>query len=113
MGLSPGHSVFKKQVDTFTTTSTGTVIDVSTITMTRFTLSAKATGAVVSWTVVLEGSIDGVNYTPILTHTNLVGSGVSVYMGVLAAPVLYFRTRCSAIALGLGTDVTATVLGSS
>lgn len=101
----------KIQVDTFTGTGTGTTIDVSKSPVNSFTISATPTGAVVSWTVVLEGSIDGVNFTTILTHTNLVGANISVFSGSTLYPSLYFRTRCTALVLGLGTNIIVTTLG--
>lgn len=111
MGLSQGASSFKKQIDTFTTTGNGVLVDISTNPFSNFSLSVIPTGPVVTWIVILEGSLDGINFTTITTHTNNLGA-VTMFPGVNITPCLYFRTRCSALALGLGTNIIATVLGN-
>lgn len=112
MGLSAGSTTFKKRTDTYTTTSVGSTVDVSTVLFSHFTVAVSTTGVVTSWVVNLEGSIDGVYFTPILVHTNLVGNGVSIFSGVLTAPCLYYRTNCTALVLGLGTNIVVTVVGT-
>lgn len=115
MGLSPGspgNSVFKVQTDTYTSTTTGTIVDGLASVYSHFTLSVKTTGAVVSWIVTLETSVDGVNFTPVLTHTDFLGKGVCLFSGTLSAPSLYFRTNCQVLVLGLGTSITATAVGT-
>lgn len=102
---------FVKRTDTFTGTGNGTTVDVSTTPMRVFSMSVKATGAIVSWTVKLEGSLDGENFTEILSHTNVIGNNVCLFTGSSMFPCLYFRARCSAISLGLGTNITSTILG--
>lgn len=104
--------------DTFTTTASGTAIDLGAGTSYKyFSLQVVQTGTVTSWTVVLEGSLNGTNYSTILTHTNAAPGSGGIVPAVTAAaftpfPVRYFRTRCSAITLGAGTNVIATCLGS-
>ena len=114
MGLSSGFStsVFITQVDTYTSTIAGSTVNVPSVLFKNFTLTVSATGSVTSWVVVLEGSIDGTNFTPMFTHTNIDGAGVSIFSGLISAPCLYFRTRCSNIVLGLGTSITSTVVGA-
>lgn len=112
MGLSSGNSTFIKQIDTYTTTSAGTIVDVSTTLFNQFTLVVVKTGPVVSWNVVVEGSLDGVKFTTVIGHTDIIGDGLAMFSGMVAAPCLYFRTRCSSIVLGLGTSITATVVGT-
>ena len=99
------------QTTTFTATGSGTTIDVSDDPLSKFSLTVVPTGAVVSWTVVLEGSINGSNFTTILSQTNVIGSGITVFSGNSLSPCLYFRVRCSALVLGLGTNIVATILG--
>lgn len=97
--------------DTFTGTGNGTSVDVSAQGMTKFSMQVKATGAVTSWTVVLEVSLNGTQWTTIATHDNVVpGDGI---MAIVQGPVpaLFFRSRCSAITLGGGTNVVVTILG--
>lgn len=99
--------------DTFTSTGNGTAVDVSTRPMRKFGLQVKGTGATpTSWTVVLEGSLDGTNYTTILTHVNGTNAdGAVVWSSAVETPCLYFRARCSALTLGGATNVVATILG--
>lgn len=103
---------FNTRADTFTSTTSGTTVDAHLAPVKYFTISAKATGAVTSWTIVLEGSLDNTNFTTLLTHTNVTpGDGSLITTGTSAIPMLYFRARCSAITLGGGTNVIATILG--
>lgn len=103
---------FASRADTFTTTANGTTVDRSTNPLKSFTLAVKATGAVTSWTVVLECSLDNSNFTTVLTHTNATpADGQAMFSGTSLAPCLYFRSRASAITLGGGTNVIATILG--
>lgn len=99
-----------KQSDTFATAGSGVIITTPSP-VKSFSLSVKPTGVVVSWTVVLEGSLDGENFTTILSHTNLVGANVCLFSGSNLFPCLYFRARCTALVLGLGTNIITTILG--
>lgn len=112
MGLSTGTPPFIKQIDTFTGAGNGTTIDVSTNPFSKFTIVVSATGTITSWTVILEGSIDAINFTTIATHTNLIGNNISIFSGVNLTPCLYFRTKCTALVLGIGTNIVSTVLGA-
>lgn len=97
--------------DTFTGTGNGVTVDASAVGFKHFALQVTETGTVTSWTVVLEGSIDGTTFTTILSHTKAGdGSGVTVW-DPRAVPCLYFRARCTALTLGAGTDVVARILG--
>lgn len=98
--------------DTYTTTANGTTVDVSAQGMSTFGLQCKQTGTVTSWTVVLEGSLDGTNFVTILTHTKAGNNdGGIVWTSAALYPVLYFRSQCTAITLGGGTNVVATIVG--
>lgn len=97
--------------DTFTAPGSGTTVNVSAQAMSRYSLQVVQTGTVTSWTVVLEASNDGTNFATILTHTNTTGSGAMVFTGASRYPALYFRARCSALTLGGGTNVIATIVG--
>ncbi|GAC1501935.1 MAG: hypothetical protein NVS1B10_06430 [Candidatus Saccharimonadales bacterium] len=99
------------QTDTFTIAGNGITAGAASVGVKSFALSVAATGAVTSWSVVLEGSLDGINYTTILTHTNTTGSGVTLFSGASFYPCINFRSRCTAIVLGTGTNVVATILG--
>jgi hypothetical protein len=75
-------------------------------------MQVNTTGTVTSWTVVLECSLDNVNFTTALTHTNLTpGSNAINFGGTTAFPCLYFRSHATALTLGSGTNVIATILG--
>lgn len=111
MGLSPGRNVFKKQTDVFTVAGAGVIANTMTVPLRDFTIAVSTTGTVTSWTVVLEGSLDGIVFTTVTTHTNLTGNGVSIFSGSNLTPCLYFRSRCVNLVLGLGTSITSTVLG--
>ncbi len=78
----------------------------------NFSLQVKATGAVTSWSVSLEGSLDGVNFDQILTHTDLSpGDGKIRFDGTVASACPYFRVNCTALSLGAGTGIVCTALG--
>ena len=97
--------------DTYTTTASGTTVDVSSTPMKYWTLACKGTDAAATvWTVVLEGSLDGTNFSTLSTHTNVIGDGVVLWVA-LVSPAIYFRTRCSSLTLGPATNVVATVTG--
>src|SRR5258705_13566545 len=86
---------FKTRSDTFTTTGNEVSVDVTAFPFGLFGISVKGTGAAATtWDIRLEGSLDNVNFTQILQHTNTIGDGISQYSGSLFSPSLYFRSRC-------------------
>lgn len=98
--------------ETFTATADGTAQDVSAQGFSKFALQVVQTGTVTSWTVVVQASLDGTNYVTILSHTKAGdGDAAIVFSGPNQYPALYFRTSCTAITLGGGTNVVATVVG--
>lgn len=98
--------------ETFTTTANGTTQDVSAQGFSRFSIQAKQTGTVTSWTVEVQVSLDGTNYATILSHTKAGdGDGGIVFSGPNQYPALYFRASCTAITLGGGTNVVVTIVG--
>jgi hypothetical protein len=99
--------------DNFTTASNGTAIDASTRPMRTFALQVTGTIATAtSWTVVLEGSLDGTTFTTLLTHDSTThADGATAWGDAVDCPVLYFRSRCTAISLGSATNVVAVILG--
>lgn len=111
LGAGAGGSTFGTRSDTFTATGSGTTVDSHLAPVKYFSLSVAETGTVTSWTVVLECSLDNTTFTTVLTHTNTSGNGATVFGGTTAFPCLYFRSRASAITLGAGTNVIATILG--
>jgi len=111
-GLATDFLDKSSRTDTFTATGNGTTVDVSAQGMCKFSLSVRQTGTVTSWTVVLEGSLDNINFTILLTHTktNQLDGG-TIGLPTSASPYLYFRARCVNITLGGGTNVIATTVG--
>lgn len=101
---TPGSS----RSDTYTTNVAGTTVDVSTKPCKHFGLQIVKSGAVTVWTVALEVSLDGVNFTTVLTHTESDGDLAVIWN---PAPIagLYFRSRC--ITRTGGTNVTAYIVG--
>lgn len=97
--------------DTYSGTGTGTTVDVSLQGFSRFAIQCKQTGTVNSWTIVLETSLDGTNFSTLLTHTKASNLDGGVVWFTVMAPSLYFRSRCTAMDLGSGTNVVTTIVG--
>ncbi len=103
---------FATRQDTFTATGTGTTVDKSAAPVTKFGIQIKGTGAAATlWTVNLEGSLDNVNFSTILSHVTGTGDGSVMWIGSLEAPALYFRSKVIALTLGSATNIVATILG--
>lgn len=111
----PTAKSFATRSDTFTAAGNGTQVDVSARPCSQFALQVKGTGATpTAWNVVLEGSLNGTNYTTIVEHSNAGTFGATSDGGVVqtvAAPYLYFRARCVSITLGSATNMIATIVG--
>lgn len=58
-------------------------------------------GAITSWTVALEGSIDGVNWTALATHNANIGST----QWASDKPVSFLRVNVSALTLGTAPSI--------
>lgn len=105
---------FKTRSDTYTSTGNGTTVNVSTDPLESFSVQVKGTdAAATTWDVRLEGSLDGTNFTAILTHTNTTGDGVVLFSGTTDSPCLYFRSRCAGLVLGAATNIVVTILGNT
>ncbi len=105
--------LYATRADTYTIAASGTSVDAATRPIKYFGLQVKGTGAsATSWTVLLEGSLDGTNFTEIFTHTNTTNSdGATAWSSAVATPCLYIRSRCSAVVLGGASAIVATILG--
>jgi hypothetical protein len=99
--------------NTFTSTGTGTALTTS-LSFDQYALQVQVTGTstLTLWNVVLEGSLDSVNFSTILTSTNLLGQGV-VWGSSMVAPSLYIRSRVVSLTLGLATNIIVTILGQT
>lgn len=62
-------------------------------------------GSLTSWTVTLEGSLDGVNWTTLATHNANDGSTVFA----VDKPCLAIRATVSALSLNTATSITVTI----
>lgn len=69
-------------------------------------------GTPTAWDARLEGSIDGVNFTQIMAHTQADGHKLIKWGGSLAFPVTHFRVRVLGLTLGPATNIVVTALGS-
>ena len=98
--------------DTFTTTGNGATLNVINQPIKYFAIQVKGTvAAPTGWSIVLEGSLDGIAFSTILTHSTATGDGVILWGGSNAYPVLYFRSRVVSLTLGSATDVVVSLLG--
>lgn len=71
-------------------------------------------GSGATWIVNLEGSLDGNNYTPILTHTERSpGDKQIVSIGAGAFPCRFRRVNCVALSLGSAQYLNVRIEGSS
>ena len=64
-----------------------------------------------SWTVALEGSLDGINFNEILKHTTLTGDMQNLFSGTTLFLAMYYRINVIALVLGPATSITVSVLG--
>jgi len=110
-GSEIAYSPFEYRSDTYTVAGNGVAVDLTANPLGDFGLQAVQTGTVTSWDVRLEGSIDGTNYTQIVAHTNVDGSGVVKWSGASRSPSRYMRSRAAGLVLGAGTNVIAYILG--
>lgn len=94
-----------------TTTGTGEIFDLSFQPLRLFSLQASVpSGIPISWTVILEGSINGSQFDTILTSTNVVGLSVLQ----ISSPVLvrFVRARVTSLILGTSPSLTVDILGA-
>jgi len=102
---------FTSRVDVFTATGNGTAVIMTLNPCRDYAIQVKGTGgAPTTWDVRLEGSLDGVNFSQIIAHTNVSGDGV-VAFSIDPAPCLYFRSRCAGLVLGGASNIYVTILG--
>jgi hypothetical protein len=107
--VNPGA---QSRSDTFTGTGNGTAVDSSAGAKQWFGIQVKGTGAAAtSWTANLQASLDGTNYSTILTHANTTDTDGSIAWISTPAPALYFRSNVSAVSLGSATNIVVTIVG--
>src|SRR3990167_4927755 len=97
--------------DTYTVAGNGAVIFTAHV-ASRFSIQVVGTAAAATaWNVRLEGGLDGVNFTTILTHTDITGDGVMLFSGATQYPARYIRSRCVSLTLGSATDIVVYICG--
>lgn len=97
--------------EVYTVPANGKIVVASPV-FRSFSLQVKGTGAAATaWSVVLEYSLDGVNWTTAVTHNavdgSVVGSGATIFVA------MFYRTRLASVTLAPATDlvVTSAALG--
>lgn len=106
------HLLNQSRGDTFTTATSGTAVNSADLGVAHYAVQVKQTGTVTSWTVTLQVSLDGTNYVDVLTHSKASnGDGAIVFSGAARYPALYFRSNCSELTLGVGTNIVVTIVG--
>lgn len=96
----------------FTGVTAGATQDVSSFPHKYFTIQVVGTdAAATAWTVRIEGSLDGVNFSEIAQHTQADGNGAVLWAGANIAASAYFRTNVTVLTLGAATNITVYALG--
>ena len=76
-------------------------------------IAVKGTGAVSkSWTVLLQGSLDNVNFSTILTHSTTTGDGAVLWSGSVLSTALHFRINVTSLNLGSASNIVVRVVGT-
>ena len=109
-GLATAAS--ETRTDSFTAPASGQIVDTSLRPLSAFSLTVKGVGGTpTAWTVLLEGSLDGANFTEILRHTQLLGIAQTVFSGSNRYPTLFMRSRAVSITLTPAAAIDVTILG--
>lgn len=98
--------------DLLTGTGPSAVVDVSQSPMVTWTLQITGVPVAASaWSVALEGSTDGINFSEIIKHTTLTGNAVNLYSGTTLFLTKYYRINVILLSLGPASSITASVIG--
>ena len=105
--------------DTFTGAGSGTTFGVTAQGVEKFSLQIKGTGgSPTAWTVNLQVSLDGTNWTTILVHANTSPpaddvrvDGQMISTGSNRYPALYFRSNVSLLTLGPTSNIVVVICG--
>ena len=104
-------SIFITKTETYAATGAQDTMRVSDKPTQSYSVQVKGTGAAATtWDVRLEGSLDSLNFTQILQHTNTTGDGNVLFSGSSDSPALYLRIRVAGLTLGLATNIIVTAL---
>lgn len=79
----------------------------------RYAIQVKGVGAAATtWSVTLEGSLDNVNWTTILTHANADVDGTTKWDGG-GKPCMFVRANVGTLTLAPATALAVTVVATS
>lgn len=107
----PEHKVYSHS---FTANGDGTTADLRGRPLNNFGVQVTGTGAAATaWTVSLQGSIDGVNFTEILAHGTADTNGKVKWTGANLFPVMYVKPVLSGLTLAPATALVVHFVGMS
>lgn len=95
----PGRAL--KQSESFTAAGNGTSKDLSIEPGRNYSLQVKGhSAAATAWNVVLEGSLDGVNFFVLATHANTTPQADGDLVFAVDKVACFARARCASVTLG-------------
>jgi len=93
----------------FTATGNGTPLDMTLSPQNMYALQVVVpSGIPVLWTVILEGSLDGLNWDTLISHTEALGIAKIVFSP--SPPTSWMRFRVPVLSLGTSSKITAYAL---
>lgn len=96
----------------FTATGVGAVVELGDAAR-RYSLQVIGDPvAATAWSVDLEGSLDGVHFDTILTHTTGTGDGKIWWSGNQQFPALFMRAKVNTLTLGSASKLIVWILGA-
>jgi len=105
---------FFSRQDTFTGTGVGATLNATLAPCNAFSIQVLSVGGLATaWVITLEGSLDNVTFTTLLTHVTVTGDGVILSSGAALTPVKYFRSRVFSVTLAPATSLTVNILGTA
>ena len=98
---------------TFTGTGASSSTDLTKKPLKYYTIQVTETGTVTSWTVELQVSLNGSNWTTVMNHQRAVeGNGANKFSGGgNVSSALFMRVNVSALTLGAGTNIVVNAVG--
>lgn len=103
---------FALTADTYTAPATGPGYT-NEIPHRSFAVQVKGTGATpTDWNVLVEGSLDSINFTPFLTHTQTLGETI-LWSSANQYACITYRSRVVSLTLGSATNIIVTILATT
>ncbi len=96
----------------FTTTGAGKVYPSSMAVRSYSIAVCGEGGSLNSWSVTLQGSLDGVHFTTILTHDNGTTECTGLSTGASFYPYSFVRANCGSLDLGAAADALVNIIGT-